>query len=81
MIHKFINSCSNSPTSQIKYPTTISVTKPPILTQQFTTYFQLSQEAWKQLNNQMNEKVKTNKLLKKAIQGTYKNNKCTATGS
>ena len=37
-----------------------------------TADFQLSQEAWKQLSSQMNEIVETNKLFKKAIQGTYK---------
>ena len=34
---------------------------------------QLYQEAWNQLGNQMNEMVKTNKHLKKAVQGTYTN--------
>ena len=34
--------------------------------------FQLSQEVWNQLSNQINERVKTNKLLKKAVQGTYR---------
>ena len=33
---------------------------------------QLFQEVWNQLNSQMNEGVETNKLLKKAVQGTYK---------
>ena len=34
--------------------------------------FQLSQEVWNQLSSQMNEMVETNKLLKKAVQVTYK---------
>ena len=33
---------------------------------------QLSQETCNQLSNQMNEMVKTRKLLKIAVQGTYK---------
>ena len=51
----------------------MSPTIPPVLTQQITADFQLSQEAWKQLNSQINEMVETNKLFKKAVQGTYKN--------
>ena len=39
--------------------------KPPILTQQITADFQLSQKAWKQLSGQINEMVETKKLLKK----------------
>ena len=73
MINVFRNSHSNLPTPQIKYPTTISPTKLSILTQQIMADFQLSPKAWNQLSNQMNEVVKTNKLLKKAVQGTYKN--------
>ena len=61
-----------SPVQPIIYPTTISPTKPPILTQQITTDFQLSQEAWKQLSSQMNKMIKMNKLFKNAVQGTYK---------
>ena len=41
----FINSCSNSPTPQIKYPTTISPSKSTILTQ-IMADFQLCQEPW-----------------------------------
>ena len=54
MINTCRNASSTSPISQIKYPTTISPTRPPILTQQITTDFQLSQEAWNHLNKQMN---------------------------
>ena len=46
MMNTFRNSQSNSPAPQIKYPTTISPTRPPILAQQITTGFQLSEETW-----------------------------------
>ena len=72
MINTFRNACSTSPIPQIRYPTTISPTKLLILTQQITADFQLSQEALNHLSNQMNDMVKTNKLLKKVVQGTYK---------
>ena len=35
----------------IRYPTHISPVRPPILTQQITTDFQLSQEAWNKLSS------------------------------
>ena len=34
--------------------------------------FQLFQKAWNQLSSQMNEMAITNKVLKKAVQSTYK---------
>ena len=49
MVHK-----TPQNTRQIKYPTTISPIKLPILTQQIMADFQLSQEAWNQLSSQMN---------------------------
>ena len=77
MINTFRIACSNSSIPQIKYHTTISATKPPSLPQQITADVQLSQQTWNQLSNHMNEMVKTNRLLKKAVQGTYKNDKYT----
>ena len=71
MINTYRNACSTSPVSQIKNPTINSSTKPPIITQQIITDFQLSQEAWNQLSSQMNAMVETNKLLKKVVQYTY----------
>ena len=72
----FINAHSgplfHKPQEKIKYPTKISQTKPPILTHQITTDFQLSQKACNQLSSQMTEMTETNKLLKKAVQNTYK---------
>ena len=47
------------------YPTSIPLMKQPILSQQITVDFQLSQKAWNQLSNQMNKMVKANTLLKK----------------
>ena len=44
----------------IKYPTTISPTRLPTLTQQIMVDFQLSQEAWNKLSSQMNEMAETN---------------------
>ena len=79
MINTYRNRLSTSPVSQIKYPITISSAKPSILTQQITADFQLSQEAWNLLSSQMDEMVEANKTLKKAIQGTYKNDKNTKT--
>ena len=73
IINTYRKRCSTSPISQIKYHRTNSPTMSPILTQQITADFQLSQEAWNQLSNQMNGMDKTNKLLKKVVQGTYKN--------
>ena len=49
---------------------TIPPIKPPVLSQQIMADFQLSHEAWNHLSCQMNEMVKSNKLLKKAVQGT-----------
>ena len=70
------NAQSSSPiqqtTGQIKYPTTISPTKPPMSSQQIIADFQLSQEAWNQLRKQMNVMAEINKLSKKAVQNTYK---------
>ena len=64
--NSFPNAQSGSPipqtTGQIKYPTTISPTKPPIFTQQIMADFQLPQEAWNHLSSQMNEMAETNKL-------------------
>ena len=59
-------------TEPIRYPTFISLVRPPVSTQQITTDFQLSQEAWNTLSRQMTEITETNKLLKKAIKSTYK---------
>ena len=77
MITSFRNSQRGSRTPQaarqITDPTKISPTKPPILTQQIMTDFQISQEAWNQLSSQMNGMVETNNLLNKVIQGTYIN--------
>ena len=73
MMSTFRNACNTSPIPQIKNPTAISSNKLLILTQEITADFQLSQEAWNQLSNRMNEMVETNKLLKKAVQGAYKN--------
>ena len=76
MVTTFKNT-QNGPTNlqtiePIRYPTTISPARPPILTQQITTDFQLSQEAWNELSSQMDEMAKTKKLLKKAVKSTYK---------
>ena len=54
MINTYRNMYNNSPVPSIKCPKTMSLTKPPLLTQQFTADFQLLQEAWKQLSSQMN---------------------------
>ena len=54
-------------TDTIRYSTPISQARPPVLTQQITADFQLSQEAWNKLSSQMTEMAETNKLLKKAI--------------
>ena len=63
----------------IRCPTPISPTRLPILPQQITADFQLSQEAWNKLSSEMNEMAKTNKLSKKAVKSTYKTNKFTNT--
>ena len=55
-----------------RYSTTISPARPPILSQQITTDFQLSQEAWYHLSNQMNEMSETNRLIKKEVKNAYK---------
>ena len=60
-------------TGQIGYPTTMLPTRPPILTQQIIADFQLSQEVWDHLSNQMNEMDETNRLLKGGVNNTYKN--------
>ena len=65
MINTYRNTHNTPPVPPIKYPITFSHTKSPILTQQITVHFQLSQQAWKQLSNQMNKMVETNKLLKR----------------
>ena len=57
---------NNSPTTiqmteLIRYPTPIFLTRLPILTQQIMADFQLSQEAWNKLSNQMNKVATTNK--------------------
>ena len=71
-----INTCRNthntSPVLPIKYPTTISATKPPILTKQISADFQILQEAWKQVSSQMNKMIETNKFLKRQSRPTYK---------
>ena len=51
----------------IRYPSSISPVRPPVLTQQITTDFQLSQEVWNKFSSQMTEMAETNKLLKKAL--------------
>ena len=75
-VNSFKNIQSGSPslqtTGQIRYPTKVLPTWPPMLTQQITADFQLSQEAWNQLSSQMNEMAEINKLLKKAVKSTYK---------
>ena len=58
MIKTYRNAHSTLPISQIKYPISISPTKPLILRQQITADFQLSQETWNQLSNQIKEMVK-----------------------
>ena len=42
-------------TGCIGYPVVILPTRPSVLMQQIKANFQLSQEAWDQLHNQMNE--------------------------
>ena len=59
-------------TKPIRYPTSISPAKLPVLTQQITAGFQLSQEAWNKISSQMSEMAETNKLLKRAAKNTYK---------
>ena len=59
-------------TGQNRYPTTILSTRPPILTQQITAHFQLSQEAWNHLSNLIDKTVNTNRLIMKAVKDTYK---------
>ena len=56
----------------IRYPTPLSLVRPPVLTEQITTDFQPLQEAWNKLSSQMTEMAETNKLLKKAIKNIYK---------
>ena len=51
MLSTYRNTHNTSPVPPIKYPTTILPTKLPIIAQQITADFQLSQEAWKQLSN------------------------------
>ena len=53
-------------------PCAISPTRVPILTQQITAYFQLSQEAWDKLSSQMNEMAEINELLRKTVKSMYK---------
>ena len=66
------DSITNTQTTElIRYPTPISLARLSILAQHITADFQLSQEAWNKLSNQMNEMAKTNKLLKKAVKITY----------
>ena len=49
------NGPTNIQTTKLnRYPKPISLTRPPILTQQIMVDFHLSQEAWKKLSNQMN---------------------------
>ena len=59
-------------TGWIRNPNTISPTRPTILTQHITVTFQLCQEAWDPLSNQMNEIAKTNRLIKEAVTKIYK---------
>ena len=42
-------------TEPIRYPPSVSPVRPPVLTQQITAYFQLSQEAWNKHSSQMSE--------------------------
>ena len=58
-INTYRNIHNTSPLPPVKYPTTMSLTKPQILTQQITADFKLSEEAWKQLSSQMNKMVET----------------------
>ena len=44
----------------IRYPTHMSPVRPSVLTQQITTDFPLSQEAWNKLSSQMTEMAETN---------------------
>ena len=64
-----IHNCpTNSQTIElIRYPTPISPTRSPILTQQITA------EIWNKLSSQMNEVAETNKLLKKAVKIPIRN--------
>ena len=56
----------------IRYPTQISPARLPVLTQQITAGFQLSQEDGNKVSSQMSEMTKANKLWKKAVKSTYK---------
>ena len=58
-------------TSELRYPFVGFATRLPVLTQQITSDFQLSQKALDHLRNQMNELAETNRLLKKAVKNTY----------
>ena len=59
-------------TEPIRHPTPMFPVRLPVLTQQITVDFQLSQEAWNKLGRQMSEMAKTNKLLKRGVKNTYK---------
>ena len=54
-------------TEPIRYPTPMSPTRLPVLTQQITADFQLSTEVWNKLIIQMSEMAETNKLLKRTV--------------
>ena len=54
-------------TEPISYPTPMSPARLPGLTQQITVDFQLSQQAWNKLSNQMTKMAETNKSLKRAV--------------
>ena len=60
-------------TDPIRYPTPISQVRLLALTQQITTDFQITQEAWNHLNSQMTEMAARKNLLKKATKNNYKN--------
>ena len=45
-------------TEPIRYPTLMSPARLPVLTQQITVNFQLSQEAWNKLSSQMSKMAK-----------------------
>ena len=56
----------------IRYPTPTSPVRLPVLTQQITAEFQLSQEAWNKLRRQMTEMAETSTILKRAVKNIYK---------
>ena len=65
------NDLSNLQTVEpIRYPTAVSLTRLPVLTQQITEDLQLLQSTLNKLSSQLNEMAKLNTLLKKAVKST-----------